>query len=356
MNIVYGVSGEGLGHVYEAIQVIRRLTQEGHSVKAVTYGDRACRSLAEFKPTRIEGVHLYFDPDGMSLRQTVGRNLRIFPYFFRNWSRLMRELKAFEPDVFITAYEPFSMVASHFMRKPLISMDNQNEILYTKAPPGTSLPALWLVKLATRVCTFGARYYIIKSLTKPCDDGPRTRFVSPIVQDEIRAVVPTLGNHVLVYLTKPNLDLIEVLKSIDQNFIVYGHPVGELGNITFRSQGPNYVRDLGSCKAIIATAGFSLIADSIFLKKPYFGAPLRGQFEQTYNAHLISQLGIGEFSEFITKADLERFLGNLAGYRATLEHYHLDPEEQVETLLGLLREIGSKYESPLKREPKVRRQ
>jgi len=29
MNIVYGVSGEGLGHVFEAIEITARLRQEG---------------------------------------------------------------------------------------------------------------------------------------------------------------------------------------------------------------------------------------------------------------------------------------------------------------------------------------
>jgi len=342
MNIAYGVSGEGLGHVYEAIQIITRLNREGHRVKVFTYGDRACRSLADFNPTRIEGVHLYFGANGMSLFQTVRRNLRCFPFFVRNWGRLKRELLEFKPDVFITAYEPFSMVASHVMRKPLISMDNQNEILHVKAPPGTSLPALWLVKLATRVCTFGARYYIIKSMAKPQGDDPKFRFVSAVIQDEIRELRPTYGDHVLVYLTKPNPGLIGVLKSIDETFVVYsGNPVSEDGNIIYRSQGASYLRDLGTCKAIIGTTGFSLIADSIFLRKPYFGAPLRGQFEQTYNAHFLRQLGIGEFSESITRADLDRFLANLTKYRAELGRIRIDPEEQEKTLLGLLGELES---------------
>ena len=347
MNIVYGVSGEGLGHVYEAIQVITRLNREGHSVKVLTYGGRACRSLADFKPTRIEGIYLYFDDKGMSLGQTVFKNLSIFPFFFRNWRRLRGEIEAFKPDAFITAYEPYSMVMSHVLRRPLISMDNQNEILHAKAPPGTPLPALWLVKLATRVCTFGARFYVIKSLTKSCRDGARTRFVSPMIQDEIRAVRPTRGDHVLVYLTKPNPALLEVLKSIDETFIVYcGHPAGREGNLVFRPQGQNYVRDLGSCKAIIATTGFSLIADAIFLGKPYYGAPLRRQFEQTYNAHWLRQLGIGEFSETITKADLEQFMASLDTFRTCLERLHLDPSEQEATLLSLLKDIEAGFPQP----------
>jgi hypothetical protein len=46
-------------------------------------------------------------------------------------------------------------------------------------------------------------------------------------------------------------------------------------------------------------------------------------------------------TEGITRADLERFLGILAEYRAALARYHLDPDEQEETLLGLLREIAA---------------
>jgi len=108
MNIVYGVSGEGLGHVFEAIEIASRLKREGHNVRVLTYGDRAYNSLAAFNPTRIEGVHLYFNSEGMSLFDTVFKNLRIFPFYVRNWRRLRRELLEFRPDVFITSPSAWS--------------------------------------------------------------------------------------------------------------------------------------------------------------------------------------------------------------------------------------------------------
>lgn len=348
MNIVYGVSGEGLGHVFEAIEITDRLRHEGHTVKVLTYGDRACNSLSAFNPTRIEGIALHFNPKGMSLVDTILKNLRCIPFFLGNWGRLMRELRAFRPDVFITAYEPFSMVASHYLRKPLISMDNQNELLYVKAPAGTNMFAFWTAQLATRICTFGAAYYVVKSFKK-LDRGTETvRFVSPIIQNEIRSLKPVDGNHVLVYLTKPNPELIEVLRSMDERFVVYcNNRVGEEGNLSYRAQGETYVRDLCSCKAIIGTTGFSLIADSIYLKKPYYGVPLRKQFEQTHNAQFLVESGLGEYSESISREQLANFLANLQGYRERLAAYNLDPAEQEETLLSLLREIGSKQGSPV---------
>jgi uncharacterized protein (TIGR00661 family) len=341
MNIVYGVSGEGLGHVFEAIQVVTRLRKEGHTVKVLTYGDRACEALGAFSPTRIEGITLHFNDKGMSVSETASRNLGIIPFFLRNGARLWRELKAFAPNAFITAYEPFTMIAAHLMRRPLISMDNQNELLYVEAPPGTDLFAFHLARLATRICTCGADHYLIKSYAKPKVVKEGVHFVAPVIQTEIRNLPRTYGDHVLVYLTKPNPGLIEVLQSLDGRFVVYcNNRVGTEGNVIFRAKGPSFLEDLAGCRAIIGTTGFSLIADAIFLKKPYFGVPLKKQFEQTHNARYLARAGFGEYSENPTRAQIEEFLSNLAKYRDRLREHDLDPAEQEEALLRVLRAVA----------------
>jgi uncharacterized protein (TIGR00661 family) len=337
MNIVYGVSGEGLGHVFEAIEITRRLREEGHAVKLLTYGERACAALGPLGARPIEGIHLMFDSRGMSLRRTLARNLGIFPYYLRHGAGLLRELREFRPDAFLTAYEPFTMVAAHLLGRPLVSMDNQNELLYIKAPPGGAGASFYLANLATRACTFGAAHYVVKSFTRHYSDNHRVHFVAPIIQREIRALRPVEGGHVLVYLTKENPGLIAVLKSMRESFVVYClNRTGEDGNISYRRQGETYVRDLESCRAIIATTGFSLIADSLYLKKPYFGVPLRGQFEQTHNAHFLSESGLGECAEVPDRAMLEGFLARRHEYRARLQAYNLDPTEQEETVVRIL--------------------
>jgi len=337
MNIVYGVSGEGLGHVFEAIEIVTLLQGDGHTVKVLTYGDRACRSLAAFQPTRIEGVHLCFDARGLSLWETLRGNFRCFPFYLKNGRRLMRELVDFRPDVFITAYEPFTTFASHRLRKPLISMDNQNQLRDLPRPQGANALAFYLARYTTRVVTYGAAEYIVKSFSRRMLGTSHVHFVSPIIQGEIRRLHPRNGSHVLVYLTKPNPDLIEVLKSMNETFVVYcNNRVGKDQNIIHRAQGPGYLGDLGSCKAIIGTTGFSLIADSIYLKKPYYGVPLKKQFEQTHNAHFLGSSGLGEFSETVSRERLERFLARLPDFREKLAKYDLDPAEQEETLRELL--------------------
>ena len=347
MNIVYGVSGEGLGHVFEAVEVATRLQHEGHTVKVLTYGDRACTLLKDFSPTRIAGIHLHFKREGMSLFDTTLKNLGIFPYFLWNWRRLRRELEEFEPDVFITAYEPFSTFASHALEKPLVSMDNQNELLNLQFAPEQRTFALRVAQLATRLCTYGAAHYVVKSFHKPDQCKDNVHFVSPVIQSVIKRLQPTTGEHVLVYLTKPNPDLVDVLKTMDETFVVYcNNGIGEDGNISYRVPGDGYLRDLRDCKAIIGTTGFSLIADAIFLGKPYFGVPLRKQFEQTHNAHFLKRSGLGEISENPTTRDLDRFLANLPVYRERIARYRLDPEEQLEALLEVLGEVSLKLTRP----------
>jgi UDP:flavonoid glycosyltransferase YjiC (YdhE family) len=39
-----------------------------------------------------------------------------------------------------------------------------------------------------------------------------------------------------------------------------------------------YLEELKACKAIIATAGFTLMSEALYLKKPYLALPLKGQF------------------------------------------------------------------------------
>src|SRR6516165_2809269 len=340
MNIVYGVSGEGLGHVFEAIEMLEILRREGHTVKVFTFGDRACRHLAAFHPTRIAGFCLHVNSQKLSLALSVVRNLGCIPFYLKNWQRLINELRAFKPDVFVTSYEPFTTIASHRLHKPLISMDNQNELLYIKKPREAPLLDFKLAQWLTRIFTYRASYYLVKSQVKLNPRKTNVYFVSPHIQNEIRSLSPTTGEYVLVYLTKPNRNLIKLLKLIPERFIVYcNNQTGDDTNITYRASGPSYLPDLNGCKAIIGTTGFSLINDSIYLRKPYFGVPIRKQFEQVHNAYFLRESGAGEFSLNVTKDELEHFLSSLTIYQERFAEHQISSDEQKETLLKILDDI-----------------
>ncbi len=248
---------------------------------------------------------------GLSLGKTFRQNSGIFPFYFLHGRRLLLELADFQPDVFITAFEPFTTFAAHQLRKPLISMDNQNELRNMEQPPGTNAFSFHLTRLATRVVTYGGRRIYREVLPSAGADARQHAPGSP-PSSSMRSGgwMPTHGSHVLVYLTKENPGLTDVLKTIDEPFIVYCfNRVGQDGNLTYRRQGPTFLPDLRDCKAIIGTTGFSLIADAIYLKKPYFGVPLKGQFEQAYNGQFLADSGLGDCSENPTRWTARTFLG-----------------------------------------------
>lgn len=345
MRIVYGVSGEGLGHVFEAIEIVAMLRREGHTIKVLTYGDRAMDALRELAPTRIAGFPLYFNERGLDLPKTfVKSGIPGFSFYIRNWNRLMRELRDFGPDVFITAYEPFCTRAAHGLNRPLVSMDNQHALLYLRnSPPGYRV-SLAMVKWATRAVSYGADHYIVKSYTRRDSPNEKVRFVGPLIQEEIVRLTPSVGDSVLVYLTKPNPRFVELLRTIDRTFLVYCEDrVGQEGNLVFRRRGPTFLPDLAGCQAIIGTTGFSLISDAFYLKKPYFGVPLKKQFEQTINAFFLAESGFGEFSEDPTPAMIRAFLERCPLYRERLNRHQapVDPSEQANALRAVLRRIAA---------------
>ena len=111
--------------------------------------------------------------------------------------------------------------------------------------------------------------------------------------------------------------------------------LSEEANLSCCAQGKAFLLDLAACRAIIGTTALSLIADAIYPKRPYYGAPFRGQFEQTHNAITLVGSGLGTYSESPSREDLERFLADVPIYIDRLQRHEFDPDEQEDTLLGL---------------------
>jgi uncharacterized protein (TIGR00661 family) len=55
---------------------------------------------------------------------------------------------------------------------------------------------------------------------------------------------------------------------------------------------------MASSAGVLCGAGFETPAEALFLKKPLFVVPMRGQFEQQCNAAALSQMGVPSVPEF----------------------------------------------------------
>ena len=81
------------------------------------------------------------------------------------------------------------------------------------------------------------------------------------------------------------------------------------GNLLYRPfANEAFVEDLRTCRGVVASAGYSLMSEAVYLRKPMLALPLTGQFEQEMNSRYLDTLGFGTASTALDEPALERFL------------------------------------------------
>jgi len=296
-RILYGFSGEGSGHSSRAREMMRHLQELGHEVLGASY-DRGFANLKDdFELVEIEGLSIASVDNRVSVVKTFTENLAKLPDGIAGLRRLRTARKAFRPEVVITDFEPMTAYLAQHDGLPLITLDNQHRMRYvdTPVPPGRSKDAL-------------ATLAVIRGLVPKPDvslvttfwfgdvKNDRTFLFPPILRREVLRAEPTNDGHVLVYFTKGFDAFLDRLREqTGERFVVYGTGrVGVDGNCEHRApSGPGFLDALRGAKAVISTAGFTLMTEALHLAKPMLALPMAGQYEQELNAHLLADAGYG---------------------------------------------------------------
>jgi len=345
-NILYGVNGEGSGHSTRAKEVISHLEEKGHGVRVVSF-DHGLRNLSEsFDVTEIFGFRLAYVNNRVRYRRTLARNLITAPRAARSLARLMHQAEAWKIELVITDFEPLSCQVGRRKRLPVIAIDNQHCLTNVLV----SLPRHFrrdaaAARLVTRLMTPHARAYLVTSFFHAPTRRRNTFLFPPILRADVLAKKPTLGEHVLVYVTSPSPDLVKLLKHIRAKFVAYGFDVeGQEENVLFRKPSMDgFLDDLAGSKAIIANAGFSLVSEALYMAKPYLAVPVKNQFEQIFNAYYLDKIGYGAWWKDLNKERVESFLFNLPQYMENLASYPRQGNAELLTKLDeLIEEFISK--------------
>lgn len=338
-NILYGINGEGSGHSTRAKEVISHLQEKGHRVHVVSF-DRGLNNLKnDFDVTEIFGFRFSYVNNRVRYRRTAAKNLITAPKAARSFARLMRLTDEWKIDLVITDFEPLSSRVGHRKRLPVISIDNQHCLTNTDVSlPRQHRRDAAAAKLATRLMTPHAQAYLVTSFFPVRSKKSTTFVVPPILRREVLAAEPASGDYVLVYVTSPAKDLAALLQQVRCKFVAYGFgQEGQQGNILFKKPSmEGFLRDLAGCKAIIANAGFSLVSEALYLRKPYLAVPVKHQFEQIFNAYYLDKEGYGATWDELTKERVESFLYNLPHFAEALSHY---PRQDNSALMSKLDEL-----------------
>ncbi|WP_321210929.1 MJ1255/VC2487 family glycosyltransferase [Methanothermobacter sp. DP] len=337
-RVLYSVCGEGMGHAIRSGVILDKLTED-HDV-LIFASDRAYRYLSsKFDNVHeIYGFNTVYEDNSVNDIKTFVKAMKTFPRDLKeNLKLLYRIAKDFRPDVVVSDFEFYASVISNMLRIPLISIDNMHVITQCRI----EYPEKFRrdkIKAAAVVRSFivRPRRYLITSYFFPEVKNPeKVSMYPPVLREEIMNLDPYYGDHVLVYQTsRSNRRLIEILKNLDREFIVYGFDRDEVdGNLTFRRFNEDqFFRDFESAAAVITNGGFTLISEALYLRKPVYSVPVKGQFEQILNAVYLEKLGYGEFHEETERETLEGFLGRLDIYRRNLEDYDGGNNEIIDAL------------------------
>ena len=347
MRILYGVVGEGMGHAMRSRVVLDELTKR-HEVQVVVSG-RAydylkTRASEKLSVEKIWGYSIVYEDNEVQNFKTLLQNVK---GAVRGWPRNVRAYfdlaEKFQPNVVISDFVTWSYLFAKHHRLPVISVDNMQIIDRCRHAPEIlkGLGAeLQLTKAIVRTKVARAFHYYVTTFFYPPVRKTKTSLHPPILRPEILTARPDSGEHLLVYQTSPsNKALPAILERSGLECRVYGlrrdlkTDIRE-GRVLYRPFSERgFVDDLRTARGVVASAGFTLMGEAVYLHRPMLAIPVRKQLEQVINARYLEAEGYGLTADEISGERLSAFIERLPDFERRLAGYR---QEGNTDLLGAL--------------------
>ncbi len=226
-------------------------------------------------------------------------------------------------DVVVADHEPFVARAAVRAGVPVVALSHQLILTETRPRVPLRYAASWLgTSLGVGVLAprRPAAAVVPSFFFPPRRAGSQAVLVPPILRDDVLAARATDGGRVLVYVNEGDgmAPLLDALAGVPAD--VYG--LGRAGPAPagVRLKAPSragFLEDLAAARAVVATAGFTLLSEALYLGKPVLALPNRGFFEQTVNALALRESGRGEavLGRRVGRAHVAGFLARAGAYR-----------------------------------------
>jgi uncharacterized protein (TIGR00661 family) len=336
MRILYGVVGEGMGHAMRSRVILDELVKK-HDVEVVVSG-RAYDYLKQragdhLNVQKVWGYTLVYEDNEVSKFKTAVANLKGAVTGWPENIRAYVELtERFEPEVVISDFESWSYLFGQRHGLPVISVDNMqviNRCQHDAEILAGMRTEFELTRAIVKTKVAGAFHYHVTTFFYPPIRKERTSLHPPILRPEILAAKGEPGDHLLVYQTSTsNTALPELLRACGRECRIYGlrrDLKEELrdGNLRYRPFSETaFIEDLRTARGVIASAGFTLMGEAIYLHRPTLAVPVRKQFEQVLNARYLEREGYGLAADELTEARLGEFLERIPDCERKLAAYH----------------------------------
>jgi uncharacterized protein (TIGR00661 family) len=344
MRILYGVVGEGMGHAIRSRVVLDELVQR-HDVQVVVSGRAhdylAKRASDHLQVKKIWGFTIVTEDNEVRNFRTLLENVKgaLTGGWPQNIKTYFEIADSFRPDAVISDFESWSYLYGVNHGVPVISVDNMqivNRCRHDKDVIAGHEASFQIAKGIIKAKVPGAYHYLITTFFRPPIRKKRTSLHPPVLRPEILSARSEPGKHLLVYQTyTTHQELPALLKRTGLECRVYGirRDLSEDerdGNLIYRPfSEPAFVEDLRTARAVVASAGFTLMGEAVYLHKPMLAEPVAKQFEQILNARYLEKEGYGLGAGGITEATLSEFLDRLPEFERNLSRYSQDGNEDL---------------------------
>jgi uncharacterized protein (TIGR00661 family) len=324
-RILFGVMGDALGHVSQALAVAQEMPQ--HDFLFLGGGNVFSLKALGYSVEPIPMFATRYSNNRVNVAATVGNALRVFLESGRTIRKVVEIARAFDPDLILTAYEYFVPSAAKRLGKACISIDNQHFLTKCACthPKKQVLSRLMFTFPLRFMYGKSHKYFINTFFRLPPTDPQKTEVFPPLLRREVRSLTSNAGDHVLVYQTSSTFfRLPQILEGTPGRVIVYG-----LGNraahkniIYKRPSWEDFLKDLASCRYVITNGGHNVISEALYFGKPVLSFPIHLAYEQCFNAHMLATMGYGDYSldPCPDLSILDNFEKRLAGFRSKIAH------------------------------------
>ncbi len=340
MRILYGVVGEGMGHAMRSRVVLDHLVSQGHHVEIIASG-RAVKFLSERfdDVNEIHGLHIVYEENMVRRGKTFWSNVLSgaagIPKNIKAYFELVDD---FRPEAVISDFESWTYLYGKLHDVPVISIDNMQIINRCTIPDDViegHRADFEIAKAFVKGKLPGCAHYLITTFFRPMVRKERTTLCPPILRPEILAAEPREGDHLLVYQTAEGHE--ELTRTLAQTGLpcrIYGMrrdlKGDEVeGNLTFRPFSETvFIEDLATARGVIASGGFTLMGEAVYLHKPMLAVPLSRQFEQILNSRYLDEIGYGMYApDLDDPATVHAFIERIGDCARKLAAYEQDGNE-----------------------------
>jgi uncharacterized protein (TIGR00661 family) len=361
MRILYGVVGEGMGHAIRSRVILDELVKT-HDVQVVVSGRAhdylAKRASEHLSVKKIWGFTIVTEDNEVRNFKTLLENLK--GAFGGGWPKNIKAYfdvaDSFRPDVVISDFETWSYLYAVNHRLPVISVDNMQIINRCKHAPEILRgheASFQIAKGIVKTKVPRAYHYLITTFFYPPVRKKRTSLHPPILRPEILAAKPEPGAHLLVYQTyTTNQELPEMLKRTGVECRIYGvrrdlESEVRDGSLVYKPfSEAGFIDDLRTARGVVASGGFTLMGEAVYLHRPMLTEPVGKQFEQIINARYLQQEGFGLHAEELTDATLGQFLERVPEFEKNLARYSQDGNAELLTKLESVLQSAARGEKP----------